>query len=193
MQAAAAWGVRDLVVYPFFMSRGWIVEEVLTRRLETFSGIRCDVLPPLGLDPGLPSLLHEAGLSAAVRAGFVPGEARLLLAAHGSRQAPAHAATIARIADGVRSRGTFAEVQTAFLDHEPFVGDALRGDARPTVVAGCFAGEGVHACADIPRAIAKAGGSAAYTGPIGTHPGVADLVMRATGCNLETRGLNRPG
>ncbi len=176
-RAAAERGVRTLLVYPFFITDG--VGQMLAKHLGELARCEISLMPPFGFDPALPTLLLKASLSAAGAAGFLPGGARLLIVAHGRRPAREPAAVIARMTADLRSRDIFASVESAFLEQHPFLRDVLKSRAHPTVVAGCFAGEGLHACVDVPAAVEKAGKDALYTGPIGAHPKVADLIIHA--------------
>ena len=178
-KAAAERGVRDLLLYPFFMTDGYIVEQLLARRILSSPDLNVTLMPPLGLDPRLPSLLLEESLRAADAAGYLPDETQLLVAAHGSRLAKDASAAIAQIAAALQSHNVFADAKPAYLDHRPLLREALENRERPMVVAGCFAGEGAHARRDVPTAIARAGTNAAYTGPIGAHPEVTDLIIDA--------------
>jgi sirohydrochlorin ferrochelatase len=165
LKVAAGRKLRSLLVYPFFMSDGCIVDQILHRRLANIAPMRISVMRPLGLEPGLPSLLLEESLRSADAARFVPSQTRLLVVGHGSRLAREFAASTARMADSLRRSGIFAAVEPAFLEEEPFLRNELKNETHPTVVAGFFSGEGVHAWRDVPAAIEEAGGGAAYTGP----------------------------
>jgi sirohydrochlorin ferrochelatase len=168
-----------LLVYPFFITDGHGVGEMLTKHPSEFGRRNMCLMPPFGFDPALPSLLLNASLSAAEAAGFVPGRTGLLLVAHGRRLSRKPAAAIVGIAADLRSRDIFASVEPAFLEQQPFLRDALKSCAHPTVVAGCFAGEGFHACVDVPAAVEEVGKDVVYTGPIGAHPEVAGLIIDA--------------
>jgi sirohydrochlorin ferrochelatase len=73
----------------------------------------------------------------------------------------------------------FASVSTAFLEEEPFLEDALRTSNAPTIVAGFFFGDGMHAAEDVPDAIAETCANAVYTGAIGDSPAIARLIATA--------------
>jgi sirohydrochlorin ferrochelatase len=74
-------------------------------------------------------------------------------------------------------------VTTAFLEEEPFLEDALRASPAPTIVAGFFFGDGMHAGDDVPEAIEETGANAIYTGPIGNSPAIAPLIAAALSAN----------
>ena len=84
-----------------------------------------------------------------------------------------------RAARLLSSHSPFARVETAFLEEAPFVTDALSNYDGTSVVAGFLTGEGLHAGEDVPEAIRDSGARALYTGPIGGHPRVPDLIASA--------------
>lgn len=186
LAGVAAAAPERILVYPFFMSSGYFVETVLPQRIrDTGLAIPTNVLPPLGLDPGLPALMLETGLRSAAEAGFDPGSSRMLVVGHGSAGSRASAIATELIALKLASTARFADVSAAFLEEPPFVRDALEGDKPPTVVAGFFSGDGLHAAQDVPAAIAWSGARAVYTGSIGSHPDVTRLVAAAVARAIE--------
>jgi sirohydrochlorin ferrochelatase len=191
--AAAEHDLHRLLVYPLFMSDGYTVRQLLAGRVEGNPRLDVTLMSPLGLDARLPSLLLDESLRASGAAGWAPRHTRLLVAAHGSRLARGSVAAIVRIASALRERNVFAEVEPAYLDHPPLLDQALRGAARPAIVAGCFAGEGVHACRDVPAAIGDAAATAVYTGPIGVHPKVGTLIVDAVSGELARSRCGEAG
>jgi len=114
---------------------------------------------------------------------------RLLIVGHGSKLGPASASATRKAAARAAITRRFASVTTAFLEEEPFLEDILRASAAtPTVVAGFFFGDGLHAGEDVPDAIAEAGANALYTGAIGNSPAVAPLIAAALKTALSGRG-----
>lgn len=180
LAAVSATAPDEILVYPYFMSDGYFVEKVLPRRIrdaELPSPVR--VLPPLGLDPGLPALLIEAALRAAGDAGFTPAASRLLVVGHGSQGSRASALATELVVSRLAGMRHFSQVAAAFLEEPPFVRDALEGERQPTVVAGFFSGDGLHAAEDVPEAIAWTGAEAVYCGAIGGQLGVTRLIGAA--------------
>ena len=177
---AAASGAAHIAVYPLFMADGYFMRKVEER--VAAAGIAPDprILAPLGLDPALPDTLVEEAEKMASREGITPLSARLLIVGHGSKLGPASANATRKAAARAALARRFASVTTAFLEEEPFVEDALAaGRTQPTVVAGFFFGDGMHAGEDVPAAIAEAGANAIYTGAIGNSPAVAPLIAAA--------------
>lgn len=185
LATGASSGAGRILVYPFFMSDGYFVRRVLAERI-TDAGVKVpvDVLGPLGCDPDLCALLLERAGASAAQAQFAPEATRLLVVGHGSKFGRESAEATEAMAEMVRGAGPFAYVETAFLEEPPMVTDALAGDQRQTVVAGFFSGDGMHAHDDVPAAIKETGANAVYTGAIGAHPRVPDLIMSAALASL---------
>lgn len=176
MAEAAATGAPRIVVYPLFMADGYFVRKVHERIAAIAHTPEPVVLAPLGSEPGLPDIMMAEALAAAERGGIDPAAARLLVVGHGSKLGPASAAATRKAAARVALARRFASVTTAFLEEEPFLEDALRASPTPTVVAGFFFGDGLHAAEDVPAAIAETGGRAVYTGAVGNVPAAAHLI-----------------
>lgn len=176
---AAAAGAARMLVYPLFMADGYFVAKVRERIAAVGLTPEPTLLTPLGLDPGLPDILVTQALGVAVPAGFEPLSSRLLIVGHGSKLGPASATATRKAAVRAALARRFASVTTAFLEEEPFLEDALRASASPTVVSGFFSGDGMHAGEDVPEAIAEACANAIYVGAIGNNPAVAPLIAAA--------------
>jgi sirohydrochlorin ferrochelatase len=177
--AAAASGAASIAVYPLFMADGYFVSKVRDRIAASGFESRVSLLPPLGLDPGLPDVLVEEAASMAPLKGLDPASSRLLIVGHGSKLGPASATATRKAAARAALAHRFMSVTTAFLEEEPFLEEALVAASAPTVVAGFFFGDGMHAGEDVPDAIAETGANAIYTGAIGNSPAVAPLIAAA--------------
>jgi sirohydrochlorin ferrochelatase len=183
---AAATGAKNIAVYPLFMADGYFVQKVRERVVAIGLVPEPKILAPLGLDPGLPDILVQEAVSVAPRRGLEPLNARLLIVGHGSKLGPASATATRKAAARAALARRFASVTTAFLEEEPFLDDALRASPVPTVVAGFFFGDGMHAGEDVPDAIEETGANAIYTGAIGNSPSVAPLIAAALQAASET-------
>jgi sirohydrochlorin ferrochelatase len=180
LEIVARSGAQELLIYPFFMSDGYFVSKVVPERVAASGlGLTPAMLPPLGLDPGLPGLMMSDALKAADVAGFPAREARLVVVGHGSKQGSASADATRRVVGELQSTGRFASVAPGFLEEPPFVGNVLAAEKMPTVVSGFFAGNGMHSSHDVPAAIDETGANAIYGGPVGTSPAVRDLIVEA--------------
>lgn len=177
---AASSGASRLAIYPLFMADGYFVRKVRERVAAFGLATEPLFLAPLGLDPGLPAIVIQEALKAAAATDFDPTHSRLLIVGHGSKLGPASANATRTLAARVALGRKFASVTSAFLEEEPFVEDALRSNrGNPTVVAGFFFGDGMHAGEDVPEAIRETGAIAAYTGALGTSLAIAPLIAAA--------------
>ncbi len=176
---AAATGAPRLAVFPLFMADGYFVQKVRDRINALGLTPEPQILTPLGLAPELPDILVAEALATAAAAAFDAARSRLLVVGHGSKLGPASATATRKVAARAALARRFASVATAFLEEEPFVEDALRASTAPTVVAGFFFGDGMHAGEDVPDAIEETGANAVYTGAIGNSPAVAPLIAAA--------------
>ena len=114
----------------------------------------------------------------------------LLLIAHGSRKAEANA-DLDYIADGVRARGIFSFVKTAYLElAQPSIPDAamacVKAGATEVVMMPYFLSGGVHVSDDLEQsriefAIQFPDVEFRLAEPLGRHPLLIDIVCeRAT-------------
>lgn len=176
---AATTGASRIVVYPLFMADGYFVKKVRERASAVITSPELVVLAPLGIDPALADILVDEAVSLAQQENIETSGARLLIVGHGSKLGPASASATRKVAARAALARRFASVSTAFLEEEPFLEDALRASKTPTVVAGFFFGDGMHAAEDVPEAIAETGANAVYTGAIGDSPAIARLIATA--------------
>lgn len=182
LRAAA---VGRLLIYPFFMSGGYFVRTLVPARVfEAWPDAPASYLAPLGLDRGLPALVHRMGVAATAGAGWAIADSRLLIVGHGSAGSRASADATTALASTVARLGGFAEVGLALLEEPPYVADVLAASLRQTTVVGFFSGDGLHARDDVPTAIAAAGRRAVYAGPVGADPEVASLALAAVAAAL---------
>jgi AsmA protein len=174
---ADASGATQVIIYPMFMSVGYFVKTVLAERVSA-AGLKTPtgILQPLGLDKRVPLLMLESALRGVKSAELDPATARLLVAGHGSKHGPENADSTKRAARSLAPHSPFARIETAFLEEQPFIADALENYSGTSVVAGFFSGDGLHASNDIPEAIKQSGARALYTGPIGLHPRIPELI-----------------
>lgn len=185
LAAAAASGAERIAIYPMFMADGYFTRTVLPDRVTAASvGLPLSVLPPLGLDAGLPALLLREALAATARHGLQPRETQLIVVGHGSKLGPASAEATRAAATAMAREAAFADVVTAFLEEPAFLADVLAADRRPAVVSGFFSGDGLHAGEDVPGAIAASGRRAVYAGSAGASPGLPGLMVTALMAHL---------
>jgi sirohydrochlorin ferrochelatase len=182
LEAAERSGATDILVCPLFMADGYFAGRVLPHRLDEANvATRIRTLPPLGLDPGIVDLLLADATDAACKAGFALKETSLLIVGHGSKFGPASANATKAVAENAAAAAQFASVTTAFLEEPPLLDETLGATKTPTVVAGFFFGEGMHAAEDVPEAIARSHARAVYIGAVGTSPRIPHLIAAALG------------
>lgn len=181
-QAFAALTATRVMVYPLFASSGYFTRDRLVQLLDeaNSAGRFVEVLPPLGLDPGLPDLVLDRATGVAREKGFAPGESSMILLAHGSRRNSASREATELVAREIGHRAVFRSVGIALLEERPFLADAAALVQGPAIVVGLFSGEGLHGARDAPRLIAELGrNDVAYAGAIGSVAGIEDLVARS--------------
>jgi sirohydrochlorin cobaltochelatase len=119
-------------------------------------------------------------------------DAALVLIGHGSTLNADSAAPTYQHADELRRRGIFAQVQEAFWKQEPFICGVLRGVFAPRVfIVPLFISEGYFTEEVIPRELGfcargrrdfarvqqRGGQTLHYCGPVGTHPGMTEVIL----------------
>ena len=167
---------KDSVIFPHFMSDGWFVRTALTKRVGD-RPIR--ILSPLGLDRQLVPVAARAIADAIQSAGWRSSSTRILLAAHGSENGPAAAASARTFASGLAEALPCAGIDVAFVEEAPFLTDKAEEIDGRTICLPFFAMGGEHVREDVTATLRTAG----FTGPIlpalGQCPGVAVVIANA--------------
>ena len=167
-----------LLVYPHFMADGWFTTEELPRRLGACEAGGFDILPAFGLDPAVLQLCLRRAGEAILAGKYAPGEAALLLAAHGSPADPRPAAAAGAAVRFLARSGLFREVRAGFIDEAPFLADAARIDG-PAICLPFFAGRAGHVERDLPVALAEANFPGPVLPPIGADAAVPGIIAAA--------------
>lgn len=185
-------GARKLLVYPMFMADGYFNKTILPQRLQALSPIEtfC-ILPPLGLDPSLPSFLLSYTLTFAQKHTLDPRTAHLLIVGHGSKLGPASAHSTKAVAESIMQHKMFSSVETAFLEEEEFLEDALLRKRANTIVLGFFSGDGMHASEDVTEFISSTGSTALYAGSLGSFPQFPAFLLSSITSALRKEVLAR--
>lgn len=189
-EALSALVAPGVIVYPLFASSGYFTRDRLVGLLDEANerGRDVEVLPPLGLDPGLPELVLDRAAAVARARGFSPEASTLILLAHGSRRNSASREATEQVARAIERRANFTGVGIALLEERPHLEEAMASVPGPAVVVGMFSGEGLHGARDAPRLIAALNRrDVVYAGVIGTVAGVERLVARSV-----ARALTEP-
>ncbi|MGB8813961.1 MAG: CbiX/SirB N-terminal domain-containing protein [Paracoccaceae bacterium] len=175
---AALVGLDDPLIYPFFMAEGWFTRTNLPKRLVAAGAAGLRQLPAFGTDVAMPDLMARVAVEGTLAAGLVPGEATLLIAAHGSQVSRASALMTAAVAADLAARGVFGRVAVGFVEEAPFLADAARG-LGAAVCLPFFATRAGHVAQDVPEALAEAGFGGSLLAAIGEHADVARMIAGA--------------
>lgn len=179
-ELAALTGAIHVLVLPMFMSDGYLTREVLPERLGAGAkNPHVRITRPLGLMPGLASLVADVAEEARCARGWCRGDWDLILAAHGSAGDPASRRAAQALARGLTGLPSAARIHTAFLEEPPFLDGVFGQLTRPAVVVGLFAADGGHATKDVPAALDGARQPIAYAGAIGCDPRIVGLIQAA--------------
>ncbi|HJN23158.1 MAG TPA: CbiX/SirB N-terminal domain-containing protein [Rhodospirillales bacterium] len=183
-EALAGLSAETAYLVPLFMSNGTFVRETVPLAfsragLMTKTTVRHLYLcPPVGLAEGLADLVEGRARRFAEGHGVAPDQAALLLIGHGSASDPASWQATEQQAARLRTKCSFQQVRTAYIDQQPGVGSALEGLAGPVLAMGLFAGGGRHADHDLPWMLALKGKDHIhYLGAIGSDPGLGELII----------------
>ena len=151
------------------------------------------MLPPLGLDPGLPDLLCDQAVACARDHGFAPENCTFVLLAHGSTRGRASAAAAGRTAEHALAHRLFADVRVAFLDEAPSLQTTVSDIKGPAAVAGLFTGDGLHGGGDAARLMAQLEhDDVIYVGNAGLFAGLENLISTAVNTALSARLARLP-
>lgn len=167
-----------LIVYPHFMADGWFSTEELPRRLRRAGAGAPTLLPAFGRDRAVHALCRDRCEEALCLNGWAPGEAALLLAAHGHPSDPRAAASAWAAAGALAASGLLRQVATGFVDQAPYLAEAARLDG-PAFCLPYFALSAGHVEADLPEALAEAGFPGPMLEPVGTDPQVPAIIAAA--------------
>lgn len=171
-----------ILVYPLFASSGYFTRDRLVQILDEANddGRKIDMLPALGVDPGLPDLVLDQATQSAREHGFAPQACAVILLAHGSRRNPASRRATERMASEIERRAIFRTAAVAFLEELPSLAETAAAIEGPALVVGLFSGEGLHGARDAPRLVAQLRRSdIVFAGIMGSAPGIPELVAQA--------------
>jgi sirohydrochlorin ferrochelatase len=190
-EALGALAARRIIVYPLFASSGYFTRDRLVQLIDEANtpDRRIEILPPLGLDPGLPDLVIGRLAQVAREHRFAGETCAVVLLAHGSRRNPASRQATEAIAQEMASHAAFRDVGVAFLEERPFLDDTMRSLEGPAVVMGMFSGEGLHGARDAPHLVARLGREdVVYAGVIGNAPGIEEMIGRTVQAAINGGG-----
>ncbi len=190
-EALGALTARRIIVYPLFAANGYFTRDRLVQLIDEANtpDRHVEILPPLGLDPGLPDLVIGRLAQVARERRFAAETCAVVLLAHGSRRNPASREATEAIAQEIASGGAFRDVGVAFLEEQPFLDDTMRSLEGPAVVMGMFSGEGLHGARDAPHLVARLGREdVVYAGVIGNASGIEEMIGRTVQAAIDGGG-----
>lgn len=169
----------DVAVVPVFLAEGYFTRVVVPRELERGGGRappgrRVVVTPPLGTHPALAEVVAARALEA-LGGRQAASSAAVVVVGHGTLEVEGSDGTARSLAAVLQAAGTFAAVETAFLDQPPGPGEVVEAAAaRPgverVVVVPFLVSGGWHTLDTLPARLAAAG--AGGRGPGGARPGL---------------------
>lgn len=168
-----------VAIYPLFMAAGYFVRVKLPKLLAESGFADAEVLPVLGLDPGLVTLIeHRLRALASIAGGREPKDLRIALIAHGSGSGDtgSRRAAEAIVADLGYRLGT--TLHLGFIEEAPFFDEVIAG-GEMQIVVGLFVSAGTHALDDVAALVAKTPSVLHHVATVGDDAGVADLVVAA--------------
>lgn len=166
-----------IYLLPLLMAEAYTLRAML-RKLETTPALygRLRVCRPLGAHPRFAEVIARRAETTCAERGLNPADTALVIAGHGTLRDARSGATARAHAAAIERSGAFAEVAVTFLDEPPNIHETIPGlRSRHCVVVGLFVDRGEHGEEDIPELLAPFG--AAYAGPVGLEPAVADLIL----------------
>lgn len=148
-EALEAAGRRPVLVWPFFMCRGYFVDIALRRRIEA-ADVDYDMLPELGSSP----LLVETACRMLIANGSPVG-GHVLVVAHGSGKGPESRLSTERFSRALANADGIGHVSCAFLEEPPFAAGQIAALPSGSALVSLFAGDGLHGGQDMAALIAE--------------------------------------
>ena len=219
-------------IVPLFISEGYFTEEVIPRELGLtnnggagFERLQIRVnngfsqqifyCGPVGTHESMTELLLARARDIIQKHPFPrapkPAETALFIAGHGTGNNENSRKAIERQVELIRARGEYAEVQPAFMEEEPRIGDCYNMTAaRNIIMVPFFISDGLHSYEDIPVMLGeperivqkrfkegqptwrnpteKKGKLLWYTPSIGSEPNLPDVILERVREANERRG-----
>ena len=173
-----------VVVLPVFLAEGYFSRVVVPRELglaygdNTLGSRMVRLLPPLGADPALDALVLDRARSALPHPAR-PADCGLVVLGHGTERDPGSADAVRAVCARLGAGAEFARVTPAFLDQEPSLAQVIAGEraGHRAVVVPFLVASGFHG-SELQRSVDRDGREVIVAEPIGTHPGLVDVVER---------------
>jgi sirohydrochlorin cobaltochelatase len=185
---------KTVYIVPNFAGEGLFTQHLipdklgLTGAVTDTAGRRLIYTAPLGSHPRLPDLLLRRVEDLCRREEIAETSCGLLIIGHGSRRSGGVSRTPEAVAAYLRKKNRFAQVETAYLEQAPFVGDwPQRIKTEVVIAAPWLVSEGMHATEDLPPhfglavpiggPVSIAGRRAWLLGGIGRDQEVVELIL----------------
>jgi sirohydrochlorin cobaltochelatase len=183
-------GGDDVYVVPVFLAEGYFTRQVLPRELGisgpvTHIGDRVvHYCPPVGAHPAMAEMILERATTP-----HLPDDRRrhaaLVVIGHGTERDEASGDTVYRLVETLARKDVFGRVTCGFLDESPEIGAVLDAiDAPDVVLVPFFVAEGWHTRDTIPADLGLSGAvthrrgqTIWYSPPVGTLPGMTDVIV----------------
>ncbi|MCH7808311.1 MAG: hypothetical protein IIB60_03720 [Planctomycetes bacterium] len=196
----------DVTVVPVMASNGYFCDSVLPRELaknQRYANLSVHTTAPVGTHPRMASLVAGRVAHLLQTYNLAADATTLAIIGHGTKR---HGRSRQAVDDLVRalSNGRLcAEVIAAFLDEAPSVETIHDRAAGPnTVVVPFLIGGGVHAMQDVPNRLSLPtfdgaslprtgsvrGRFIVYDAPIGSDPGILEIIADLAGLNPFVKG-----
>jgi sirohydrochlorin cobaltochelatase len=181
----------EVFVVPVFTSVGYFTDGVVPRELGLEGGEsrtsdrRVRMCAPVGTHSGMARVVLERARETAPLSTERAANGALVVIGHGTDLHPESSDTTRLVADRLASSGPYGTVIPAFLDQSPRVQEVLEGiSALDVILVPFFIAEGWHTKSTIPAELELTGSRTErggmtlwYTGPVGTHPTMMDVVL----------------
>ena len=159
---------KRIFIVPITISEGHFTEQTIPRRLGLAAAGETDYeriqqrdrrtliyCHPIGTHASMTEVLLARAAEIVARHPFPrapkSAESALFIAGHGTRKNVNSRKAIDRQVDLIRARGEFADVQAAFMEESPFIGDCYGAtEAKYIVMVPFFIADGLHTVEDIP-------------------------------------------
>lgn len=174
----------DGLIYPLFMANGWFVSTALQKRLGDRS---CQVLSPLGLEPGLPELAAGLIETALSERGFDVDKTQLLVAAHGSANGQIAAQSALAFARRLTLLHPLARVTVGFVEQAPYLSEISRETNTPCLCLPFLAMDGDHMKQNVRLGLGQAGFAGDILPTLGQSRGIPELIASSLRAKLAAR------
>ena len=163
-------------VYPLFMTDGWFVRSALPKRI---GGVPVSIMPPLGVEAGLPGLVATVLNAALQDKGWTARDTQLLVASHGSGRSPKSKEATETFVAALRHELSFGDVKTGYVEEPPHFEDIAQSGQDRSICLPFFAAYGGHVKEDITDALTEADFKGLLLDPIGTFEAIPEFVAQS--------------